>query len=158
MVVKKIREVSGNNCRTLNKISEILQHSITLLLYKPPLPSEDNSRTIISGLLFVGIMRVLIIVNIWYSTAVLGTLETGDTLETGSALKAVAAGSNEVTLDQTLTNEIIFSPYWKKKLTDLQMKIIVQWDPLRTNLLMEHCSSKSTGNRVRIYLFLGREM
>ncbi|KAG9303397.1 hypothetical protein G9A89_013723 [Geosiphon pyriformis] len=108
MVVKKIREVSGNDCRTLNKISEILQYSITLLLYKPLLLSEDNDRTIISGLLFAGIIRVLIIVNIWYNTAALGALEIGGVSKTGSALEAVAISINEVTLNQTLANEITF--------------------------------------------------
>ncbi|KAG9286666.1 hypothetical protein G9A89_012216 [Geosiphon pyriformis] len=39
---------------------------------------KDNNRTIISGLLFAGIMRVLIIVDIWYSTVALGALKTGD--------------------------------------------------------------------------------
>ncbi|KAG9302185.1 hypothetical protein G9A89_020619 [Geosiphon pyriformis] len=151
MVVKKIREVSENDCKTLNKISQILQHSI-ILLYKPPLPSEDNNRTIISGLLFVSIMRVLIIVDIWYSTAALGALETG------SALKAVATSINEVTLNQTLANEITFSPYWKKELTDLQAIIMAQWDLLGTSLLMGHCLSKLTGNRIQIYLSLEKEM
>ncbi|KAG9295260.1 hypothetical protein G9A89_015747 [Geosiphon pyriformis] len=83
---------------------------------------------------------------------------TGDASEAGSALEAIAANIDEVTLDQTLANKIIFSPYWEKKLTDLQARIIAQWDPLETSLLMRHCSSKLTGNRVRIYLSLGRKM
>ncbi|KAG9284436.1 hypothetical protein G9A89_023693 [Geosiphon pyriformis] len=103
MIVKKIRKVSENDCRTLNKISEILQHSITLLLYKPPPPLEDNDRTIISGLLF-------------YSTAVLDALETNGASEAGSALKAVAADIDKIT----------FSLYWKKELTDLQVRIMAQ--------------------------------
>ncbi|KAG9294983.1 hypothetical protein G9A89_017777 [Geosiphon pyriformis] len=119
MVVKKIREVSGNNCRTLNKISEILQHSITLLLYKPPSLSEDNNGTIISGLLFASIMKVLIIVDIWYNTAAFGALKTGSASKAGSALEAVTAGINKVTLDQTLANKITFFLYWEKELTDL---------------------------------------
>ncbi|KAG9295876.1 hypothetical protein G9A89_006615 [Geosiphon pyriformis] len=83
---------------------------------------------------------------------------TGNALEVGSALEAVAVGINEVTLDQTLANKITFSLYWEKKLTDLQVKIMVQWDPLRTSLLMKHCSSKSTRNRVQIYFSLEREI
>ncbi|KAG9304630.1 hypothetical protein G9A89_020194 [Geosiphon pyriformis] len=148
MVVKKIREVSKNNCRTLNKISQILQHSITFLLYKLLLPSEDNDGTIISGLLFAGIMKVLIIVDIWYNTTALGALETGDASEAGSALKTVAVSIDEVTLDQILANKITFSPYWEKELTDLQVRIMVQWDPPKTSLLMGHYLSKSTENRV----------
>ncbi|KAG9292601.1 hypothetical protein G9A89_006973 [Geosiphon pyriformis] len=148
MVVKKIREVSGNDYRTLNKISQILQHLITFLLYKPPLLSEDNDRTIISGLLFADIIRVLIIVDIWYSTVALGALETSGALETGSALETVVVSIDEVTLNQTLANEITFSPYWEKKLTDLQVRIMAQWNSLGTSLLMGHCLSKSTGNRV----------
>ncbi|KAG9292323.1 hypothetical protein G9A89_000797 [Geosiphon pyriformis] len=80
-------------------------------------------------------MRVLIIVNIWYSTAALGALETGGASETGSALEAVA-----------------------KKLTDLQVRIMAQWNPPGTSLLMGHCSSKSIGNRVQIYLSLEKKM
>ncbi|KAG9291035.1 hypothetical protein G9A89_012907 [Geosiphon pyriformis] len=90
------------------------------------LPSEDNDRTIISGLLFVSIMRVLIIVDIWYSTAALDALETGGVSEANSALETVAASINEVTLDQTLANKITFFPYWEKKLTDLQTRIMAQ--------------------------------
>ncbi|KAG9288596.1 hypothetical protein G9A89_006697 [Geosiphon pyriformis] len=131
---------------------------ITLRLHLLLLPSEDNDRTIIFGLLFAGIIRVLIIVDIWYSTVVFGALETGGTSKADSVLEAVAAGIDKVTLDQTLANEITFSPYWKKKLTDLQVRIMVQWDLLRTSLLMGHCSNKSTGNGVQIYLSLGREM
>ncbi|KAG9297780.1 hypothetical protein G9A89_011295 [Geosiphon pyriformis] len=111
MVVKKIKEVSGNDYRTLNKISQILQHSITLLLYKPSPLLEDNDKTIISGLLFAGIMKVLIIVDIWYSTTALGALETSNASKAGSALEAVVASIDEVTLDQTLANEITFSSY-----------------------------------------------
>ncbi|KAG9295611.1 hypothetical protein G9A89_001297 [Geosiphon pyriformis] len=107
MVVKKIREVSGKDYRTLNKISQILQHSITLL-YKPPLPSEDNDGTIISDLLFVGIIRVLIIIDIWYSTAAFGALETGSVSEAGSALEAVAASIDEVTLDKLWLIRLLF--------------------------------------------------
>ncbi|KAG9284442.1 hypothetical protein G9A89_023699 [Geosiphon pyriformis] len=92
----------------------------------PPLPSENNDRTIIFGLLFADIMRVLIIVDIWYSTAAFGALETGGVSETGSVLKTVATSINKVTLDQTLANEITFSPYWEKKLTDLQARIMAQ--------------------------------
>ncbi|KAG9290457.1 hypothetical protein G9A89_007188 [Geosiphon pyriformis] len=71
--------------RTLNKISQILQHSITLF-YKPPPPSEDNNETIISDLLF-------------YNTAALGALETGSVSKAGSALEAVAVSIDEITLD-----------------------------------------------------------
>ncbi|KAG9284034.1 hypothetical protein G9A89_022808 [Geosiphon pyriformis] len=92
----------------------------------PPLPSEDNDRTIISGLLFVSIMRVLIIVDIWYNTAAFGALETDGASEAGSALEAVVAGIDKVTLDQTLANKITFSLYWEKELTDLQVKIMAQ--------------------------------
>ncbi|KAG9286158.1 hypothetical protein G9A89_010172 [Geosiphon pyriformis] len=53
-------------------------------------------------------------------TAVFGALETGSTLE------AVAASIDEVTLNQTLANEITFSPYWEKELTDLQVRIMAQ--------------------------------
>ncbi|KAG9305316.1 hypothetical protein G9A89_007811 [Geosiphon pyriformis] len=91
-----------------------------------PLPSEDSDRTIISGLLFAGIMRVLIIVDIWYSTAAFGALETGGALKTNSALETIATGIDEVTLDQTLANKITFSPYWEKELTDLQVRIMAQ--------------------------------
>ncbi|KAG9287019.1 hypothetical protein G9A89_022983 [Geosiphon pyriformis] len=59
-------------------------------------------------------------------TAVLGALETGNASETSSALKAVAVDINEVTLDQNLANKITFSPYWKKELTDLQVRIMAQ--------------------------------
>ncbi|KAG9286718.1 hypothetical protein G9A89_012268 [Geosiphon pyriformis] len=83
-----------------------------------------------------------------YNTAALGALETGGASEIGSALEAIAVGINEVTLDQNLANEITFSPYWEKELTDLQAKIMTQWNPLGTSLLIEHCSSKSTGNEV----------
>ncbi|KAG9306984.1 hypothetical protein G9A89_000898 [Geosiphon pyriformis] len=76
-----------------------------------PPPLEDNNRTIISDLLFASIMKILIIVDIWYNTAALGALETGSASETGSALKAVATSIDEVTLDQTLANEITFYPY-----------------------------------------------
>ncbi|KAG9293868.1 hypothetical protein G9A89_019206 [Geosiphon pyriformis] len=61
-----------------------------------------------------------------YSTAALGALETGGALKTGSALEAVVASIDKVTLDQTLANKITFSPYWKKKLTDLQARIMAQ--------------------------------
>ncbi|KAG9301996.1 hypothetical protein G9A89_021040 [Geosiphon pyriformis] len=44
-------------------------------------------------------------------TATLGALETGGASEAGSALETVAADINEVILDQTLANEITFSPY-----------------------------------------------
>ncbi|KAG9296518.1 hypothetical protein G9A89_015110 [Geosiphon pyriformis] len=91
-------------------------------------------------------------------TVALGALKTGGALVPSSVLKAVAAGIDEVTLDQTLANEIIFSLYWEKKLTDLQARIIVQWDPPGTNLLIEHCLSKSTENGIQIYLSLRREM
>ncbi|KAG9297059.1 hypothetical protein G9A89_001543 [Geosiphon pyriformis] len=76
-----------------------------------PPSSEDNDRIIISDLLFVSIMKVLIIVNIWYSTAALGALETSGASKIDSALKAVAASIDEVTLDQTLANKITFSLY-----------------------------------------------
>ncbi|KAG9304902.1 hypothetical protein G9A89_010764 [Geosiphon pyriformis] len=44
-------------------------------------------------------------------TAALGVLKTGGALETSSVLEAVAADINEITLDQTLANEITFSLY-----------------------------------------------
>ncbi|KAG9294058.1 hypothetical protein G9A89_004926 [Geosiphon pyriformis] len=97
MVVKKIRKVSGNDCRTLNKISEILQHSITLLLYKLPLSSEDNNRTIISGF-----------------TAALGALETGGASEAGNALETVAVGINKVTLIKLWLTRLLFLHIGKK--------------------------------------------
>ncbi|KAG9288047.1 hypothetical protein G9A89_017642 [Geosiphon pyriformis] len=56
-----------------------------------PLLLEDNNRTIIFGLLFADIIRVLIIVDIWYSTAALGALKISGASETGSALETVAA-------------------------------------------------------------------
>ncbi|KAG9304252.1 hypothetical protein G9A89_019814 [Geosiphon pyriformis] len=52
-------------------------------------------------------------------TTALGALETGSASEASSALEAVAADIDEITLDQTLANEITFSPYWEKELTDL---------------------------------------
>ncbi|KAG9297940.1 hypothetical protein G9A89_018768 [Geosiphon pyriformis] len=91
----------------------------------PPL-LENNNRTIISDLLFAGIMKVLIIVDIWYNTAALGALETGNASEASSTLETIAAGINKITLDQTLINEITFSPYWEKKLTNLQARIMAQ--------------------------------
>ncbi|KAG9289328.1 hypothetical protein G9A89_007889 [Geosiphon pyriformis] len=82
------------------------------------------------------------------NTAALGALETGSALETSSALKAVAVGINKVILNQTLANETTFSSYWEKKLTDLQVRIMAQWDPPKTSLLIGHCLSKSTGNGI----------
>ncbi|KAG9289088.1 hypothetical protein G9A89_022397 [Geosiphon pyriformis] len=83
-----------------------------------------------------------------YNTAALGALETDGVSEASSALKAVATSINKVTLNQTLVNKITFSPYWEKELTDLQARIMAQWDPLETSLLMRHCLSKSTENGV----------
>ncbi|KAG9303943.1 hypothetical protein G9A89_005853 [Geosiphon pyriformis] len=60
-----------------------------------------------------------------YNTAALGALETSDASETGSALETIAAGIDEVTLDQTLANKITFFLYWEKELTDLQARIMV---------------------------------
>ncbi|KAG9295382.1 hypothetical protein G9A89_013411 [Geosiphon pyriformis] len=62
--------------------------------------------------------------GVFWNTAALGALETGSALETGNALETVTADIDEVTLDQTLVNKITFSPYWKKKLTDLQVRIM----------------------------------
>ncbi|KAG9289014.1 hypothetical protein G9A89_015563 [Geosiphon pyriformis] len=86
-------------------------------------------------------MKVLIIVDIWYSTAALGALETGGALKAGSVLKAVAASINE-----------------EKELTNLQVRIMAQWNFPGTSLLIGHCLSKSTENGVRIYFSLGKKM
>ncbi|KAG9303151.1 hypothetical protein G9A89_002520 [Geosiphon pyriformis] len=51
---------------------------------------------------------------------------TSSALETSNALKAVAVGIDEVTLDQILANKITFFLYWEKELTDLQARIMVQ--------------------------------
>ncbi|KAG9305084.1 hypothetical protein G9A89_007724 [Geosiphon pyriformis] len=47
-------------------------------------------------------------------------------LQAGSALETVAVNIDKITLDQTLANEITFSLYWKKKLTNLQVRIMAQ--------------------------------
>ncbi|KAG9293730.1 hypothetical protein G9A89_019067 [Geosiphon pyriformis] len=69
--------------------------------------------------------------------AALSALKIGGASETGSALETVTV---------------------EKKLTDLQARIMAQWNSLGTSLLIGHCLSKSTGNRIRIYLSLEREM
>ncbi|KAG9295982.1 hypothetical protein G9A89_011834 [Geosiphon pyriformis] len=86
--------------------------------------------------------------NISACTAVLSALETGSASKTDSALETIATSIDKVILNQILANKITFSPYWKKKLTDLQARIMAQWNPLETSLLIEHCLSKSTGNGV----------